>query len=171
MRAGKVSSLGAFLIYLACAKSSNSSSDSTTSGALTPTVSAQATAGSMPCPPTGQWSVCSLEKRMKRAGLVARRIPGDTTARPGFTPKPIAYALGRDSRLELFLYESEKSLQRDVAKVDTLRGVPLGTPADSASRPVWIRSANVAALLFTRDPREADRVSLAITAGPPQPSR
>lgn len=108
---------------------------------------------------------------MKWSGLVARRIAGDTLARPGFTPKPVAYALGRDSRLEVFFYTSEKALQRDVMKLDTLRGVPAGTPPDTASRPVWIRSANVAALLFSRDPREADRVSLAITAGPPQPAR
>ena len=105
---------------------------------------------------------------MKSAGLVARRITGDTTARPGFTPKPVAYALGRDSRLEVYFYASDKTLRRDLTKLDTLRGVPIGTPADSASPPVWIRSANLAALLFTRDPREADRVSLAITAGPPQ---
>jgi hypothetical protein len=108
---------------------------------------------------------------MKTAGLVARRIAGDTLARRGFTPKPVAYALGRDSRLELFLYTNEKALQRDVTKLDTLRGVAAGTPPDTVSPPVWIRSANVAGLLFTRDPREADRVWLAITAGPPQPAR
>lgn len=108
---------------------------------------------------------------MKSAGLVARRLTGDTLARPGFTPKALAYAMGRDSRLEVFLYADEKSLESDAAKLDTLHGVPLGARPDTASPPLWIRSANVAALLFTRDPREADRVSLAITAGPPQPVR
>lgn len=108
---------------------------------------------------------------MKSAGLVARRIAGDTLPRPGFTPAPVAYAMGRDARLEVFFYTDEKSLQRDVSKLDTIGGVPLGATRDTASPPVWIRSANVAALLFTRDSREADRVWLAITAGPPQPVR
>jgi hypothetical protein len=108
---------------------------------------------------------------MKSAGLVARRITGDTAARPGFTPRPVTYAMGRDSRLQVFFYTDEKTLQRDAAKLDTLHGVPLGARPDTASPPVWIRSANVAALLFTRDAREADRVWLAITAGPPQPVR
>ncbi len=108
---------------------------------------------------------------MKSAGLVARRAPADTAARPGFGPKPTTYILGRGSKLAVFLYRDAEALKTDVAKLDTLLGAPQGAARPSLSPPVWIRSENLAALLFTTDAREADRVSLAITAGPPQPWR
>jgi len=161
--------LAAVTACIACGKSSTPSADTAHPAAAPPVAGAARPSG--PCPPTGEWAICSLEKRMKSAGLVARRITPGTVARAGFSAKPVSYALGRDSRLDVFFYRDEQALARDVAKLDTLHGVPFGAAPDTASPPVWIRSANVAALLFTHDPREADRVSLAITAGPPQPAR
>jgi len=102
---------------------------------------------------------------------VARRDSADTALRAGFTVRPRAYAIGRDSHIDLFIYPDESALARDLAQMDTLRVAPNGKPGAWKIPPVLIRSANLAAVLVTKDAREADRVSLAITAGAPQPAR
>jgi hypothetical protein len=121
------------------------------------------------CPPTGRWAICSVEKRLKSAGLVARKIDGESPARAGFSVKPVAYTLGRDSRLELFIYPTETALQRDFSAIDTVSVAPPGQKGSWALPPTLIRSGNLAAVLLSRDAREVDRVSLALTAGAPQP--
>jgi hypothetical protein len=120
-----------------------------------------------PCPATGQWAECSVEQRMKRAGLVARRIEGSSAPRAAFSVRPAAYALGRDSRLEIFLYPSRAALARDIEKMDTIKVAPRGGAEAWSTPPVLIRSVNLAAVLLTHDAREADRLYLALTAGPP----
>lgn len=111
------------------------------------------------CPPTGLWAVCTVEKRLQQSGFVARRNDSTFPLREGFSVKPEIYTLNR-SRLEVYLYPDESSLRRDVAKIDTAR-----------TAPVFIRSGNLAALFFTDDATQAERLSLALTAGAPQPQR
>jgi hypothetical protein len=108
---------------------------------------------------------------LKSAGLVAKRIDSAPAPRAGFSVAPDVYAVGRDSRLELFVYPSEAALARDISRMDTVKVVPIGTIGSWSSPPLLIRSANLAAVLLTRDAREADRLSLALTAGAPQPAR
>ena len=160
----------ALAVLGACGKSSDSRID-TAAARVNAAPPQQNRAPTAPCPATGKWAVCSLEKRMTSSGLVARKNPADTTPRPGFSPKPLTYTLGRGSKLQVFLYADADALKRDVAKIDTVLGAPIGAARPTLSPPVWIRSENLAALLFTTDAREADRLSLAITAGPPQPWR
>lgn len=111
------------------------------------------------CPATGLWAVCSAEKRLKQSGFVALKNDSIFPGRPGFSVKPAIYTLNR-SRLELYIYPDAQSLNREMAKVDT-----------AASAPVFIRAGNLAALFFTDDARQAERLSLALTAGAPQPVR
>jgi hypothetical protein len=82
---------------------------------------------------------------------------------------PTAYTLGR-SRLEVFIYSSESSLAADVAKIDTLTAAPRGVknPWPFFS-PTFVRSANLAAVFLTDNPTQAERLTLALTAGAPQP--
>jgi hypothetical protein len=111
------------------------------------------------CPATGLWAVCSVEKRLKQSGFVAQKNDSTFPARPGFSVKPAIYTLNR-SRLELYFYPDAASLNREIAKVDT-----------ATAAPVFIRAGNLAALFFTDDARQAERLSLALTAGAPQPIR
>lgn len=69
---------------------------------------------------------------------------------------PVAYTLNR-SRLELYIYDDSLQLQQEVASLDTTKVAP-----------VFIRSGNLVALLFTDDGTQAERLSLALTAGAPQ---
>jgi hypothetical protein len=121
------------------------------------------------CPRTGQWALCSVERRLVQSGFVIKRVEGAPPRRAGFSVLPVVYTLGR-SRLEVFIYPTEAALAADVAKIDTLSAAPRGTknPWPFFS-PTFVRSANLAAVFLTDNPTQAERLTLAITAGAPQP--
>lgn len=119
------------------------------------------------CEHTGQWSECTLERRLKQQGFVVRRLK-EEVSRAGFTAKPAVYMLG-SSRLEAFFYKSEAELAKEVQQLDTVAVAPKGTTTPWPSTPVFIRSANLAAVFLGQNPRQVERLTLAITAGPPQP--
>jgi hypothetical protein len=121
-----------------------------------------------PCPHTGLWAACTMERRLKQAGFVVKRLDEKPDERAGFSVNPIVYSLG-SSRLEAFIYDDEKSLEGDIALLDTITVAPKGTSPTWESTPVLIRSANLAIVLLTQNQRQAERVMLAITAGAPQP--
>jgi hypothetical protein len=109
-----------------------------------------------------------MERRLKQAGFVVTRLDEKPGKRAGFSVDPIVYSLG-SSRLEAFIYDDEKSLEKDIALLDTIAVAPKGTASTWESTPVLIRSANLAVVLLTQNQRQAERVMLAITAGAPQP--
>ena len=152
-------------------------SDKAESGSMSQSGPVSATTGASPgvagrptsaCPRTGRWAVCSLEKRLEQSGFVLRKEPGDHPPRSGFTVPPIVYALG-PARLEVFIYPDESGLRRDVAGMDTTLAAQRGQSNDWEFPPRFIRSGNLAAVLLTRSEQQAERLMLAITAGPPQP--
>lgn len=123
--------------------------------------------GKTSCIPDGRWAICSIEKRMRQSGFVAKKINSGVARRAGFSVNPVGYTLNK-SRLELYLYKDAVTLQRDLAKLDTVRVVPRGSAPSSEPPPVLIHSGNLAALLYTDDATQAERLALAITAGAPQ---
>lgn len=122
-----------------------------------------------PCPANGLWATCSVEKRLRQSGFVARRVEGESPKRPGFGVRSIAYKMG-SGRLELFLYSDERALAKDMAAIDTVIVAPPGTVPPWESPPILIRSANLAAVFLTSNARQVERLTLALTAGAPQPS-
>jgi hypothetical protein len=173
--------LRAFLFLLcasaaACGRSSPRAEDSASARGLTvegstasSTASASGQAQSSPCPRTGRWALCSLEKRLVQAGFVVTRVAGDAPRRSGFSVAPTAYTLGH-SRLEVFVYSDEAALARDLAGMDTLTASPRGARSAWGAPPTLVRSANLAAVFLTDSPVQAERLTLAITAGAPQPN-
>lgn len=144
----------------------------TSSSLVSATASAPA-ASSTPkgpdCPRTGKWALCSVERRLGQSGFVVKRVVGDPPHRAGFSIVPAVYMLGR-SRLEVFIYPSESAVSADVAKIDTLSAAPKGAsnPWPFFS-PTFVRSANLAAVFLTDNATQAERLTLALTAGAPQP--
>jgi hypothetical protein len=120
------------------------------------------------CPHTGLWAICSVENRLRQSGFVAKRVEATAPNRAGFTVTPVVYTLA-SSRLEVFLYPDEATLARDLAKMDTVTVAPPGTASSWDGSPMLIRSANLAAVFIGQNPRQAERLSLALTAGAPQP--
>lgn len=156
----------------ACSRDSASSSDSiNTAVAANPRAASaspqNAASPPNPCEHTGLWAECSIERRLKQSGFVVKMLD-EKPERAGFSVRPSVYSLG-SSRLEVFIYPDEKALAHDLSLMDTLAVAPRGSTATWPSSPMLIRSANVAAVLMTQNQRQAERVVLAITAGPPQP--
>ncbi len=121
------------------------------------------------CPATGKWALCSFEKRLRRSGFVATKIDSASPNRAGFSVQPAVYKLG-GGRLEVFLYEDAAAMERDIAGIDTLTVSPPGTPPAWPSGAALVRNGNVAAVYMGQSAREAERLTLAITAGAPSGS-
>lgn len=160
----------------ACTRPSSESAGSASSTATTSTIvsaspsDAGTTDASTPvgCPRTGKWALCSVEKRLEQSGFVVRRVNGEAPRRAGFSVAPAVYTLGR-SRLEVFIYPSESALAADVAGIDTVSAAPRGAPNPWPSfAPTFVRSGNLAAVFLTDNATQAERLTLALTAGAPQ---
>ena len=153
----------------ACSRSNESLPDSSvvTVTPASPVITDTAKVVRNPCEHTGMWAECSLERRLKQSGFVVKKLE-ERPDREGFTTTPVVYSLG-SSRLEAFFYKDEKSANRDIAAIDTVALAPKGKPGAWPSTPLLIRSANLVAVLMSQNPRQAERVVLGITAGPPQP--
>lgn len=121
-----------------------------------------------PCPRTGRWAICSFEKRLEQAGFVARKAGGEPPRRSGLSVQPQAYTLGR-AYLEVFIYPDEAAMKRDLVALDTTVVAPRGGKNEWGMPPRFIRSANLIAVFLTSNEQQAERLSLAVTAGPPQP--
>ena len=138
------------------------------SGADSRALAASARTTSSPCPRTGRWALCSLEKRLEQSGFVVKRVGEGSPRRPGFSIAPTVYTLGR-ARLEVFVYPDEAALAKDIASIDTLTASPRGEPNSWETTPTLVRSGNLAAVFLTDSPVQAERLMLAVTAGAPQP--
>jgi hypothetical protein len=121
------------------------------------------------CPPTGLWALCSVQKRLERAGFVLQKLP-DTVAQPsGFRVRPTSYRLGH-ATLAVFLYPDARSLDKDWKQLDSATASPRGRPSAWSAPATLVRSANLAAVFLTESAEEAERLALALTAGEPQPA-
>jgi hypothetical protein len=99
---------------------------------------------------------------------VVRRVTDVAPRRAGFSVAPVAYNLGR-TRLEVFIYPSESALAADMARIDTVTAAPRGARNPWLMIPTFVHTANLAAVFLTDNPTQAERLTLALTAGAPQP--
>lgn len=170
----------AVLAWVAIIAACNSSSRSSAADTVA-TVPASPTLNSAPTPATtqtsasercihdGKWALCSIERRLKQSGFVVKKIDSVAVSRAGFSVKPIVYSLGQ-TRLEVFLYHDSAAMIKDIAKLDTIVVGPRGTLTQwGDTPPVLVRSANLAGVILSLNPRQIERAILSITAGPPQP--
>jgi hypothetical protein len=166
------------VLLLGCNGSSRQAVHADSNGAGTDKLSSTAVQSSVdspthptsPCPRTGRWALCSVEKRLEQSGFVVRRVAGIPSGRPGFSVTPAIYTLG-GRRLEVFIYPDEATLSRDVAKLDTVTVTPRGSASSWQARttPTFVRSANLAAVFLSDNALQVERLTLALTAGAPQP--
>jgi hypothetical protein len=71
--------------------------------------------------------------------------------------------------LEVFIYPRTEEVKAEISKLDTLTAAPRGQKGAWEMPPTLVRSANLIAVFVTDSPQQAERLVLAITAGPPQP--
>lgn len=128
--------------------------------------SATAATGKPICPATGAWQLCSVIERLDRAGLAPRPEPGRVLEPPLASPG-VAILLGR-SELRVFVYADRAARERDQAKLDASKYITASEPLAMQREPTLITSENLLAILRSRSDHQRERVSDALTAGPPQ---
>ena len=133
-----------------------------------PTTAADSAPARPACPADGSWSACAVVERLERAGLVPIRDSG-TAAEPAISAPGFLLRLG-NARLEVYLYGSASDRVRAMRRVDSTRYLGYMEPVSMQQLPTLIQSANLVAILHSRNDHQRERVSDLITAGPPQPS-
>jgi len=121
------------------------------------------------CPPTGLWSRCAVVERLDRAGL-APRIDSSTPSEPPLTGQGLLLHVGT-SELEIYFYPDAKTREREESLLDRTKYVAYDAPLSMTPQPTLIHSVNAIAILHSRNDHQRERVSDAITAGPPQPAK
>jgi hypothetical protein len=139
-----------------------------TSGSTSASTHADASgAGAKPiCPATGTWQMCSVVERLERAGLAPRREEAAAREAP-LSQVGVSFTLGR-SELRVFLYSDRAARERDQARLDRTKYLSATEPLSMQAEPTLIASDNLLAILRSRSDHQRERVSDALTAGPPQ---
>jgi hypothetical protein len=123
------------------------------------------------CPATGLWAECSVIYRIERAGLVLHVDSGESPHEKSLTGKPIVISLGNSARLEVFVYPDSVSRIADGRKLDRSALVNATAELTIKRERTLIESVNVIGLLTSISSHQRERVSDALTAGPPQPNK
>ena len=109
------------------------------------------------------WDVASLEKRLDLQGMAPRKQPAPV--RHPFLSVPGAAYLVGNAELQVFIYESQAALERDVAQLDTVAVAPRGKKGKWPTRATFIRNSNLAAILLGQNGLQIERVQRALMAG------
>jgi hypothetical protein len=151
----------------ACDRDAVPAHDSTVAVASGAAIARVATAGAKPdCPRTGHWSPCQVKIRLEQAGAAPR--PGTRASLPKLGVAPTVYLVG-NAELALYLFPDPASRARAARALDSTQFVSPATALSMRGEATAIQSDNLLALLFTRREQQRERVSDALSAGPPMP--
>jgi len=120
------------------------------------------------CPATGAWAPCNVIERLERAGLAPKRDTAAVQVKR-LTLPGMRVTVGR-AELDVFIYPDAAARQRDERQLDRKEYVELGESPSLRREPTLIRNTNLLALLHSLNDHQRERVSDALTAGPPQPA-
>jgi hypothetical protein len=156
----------AVLATAVCACTAPSSGGDTSAAALTtPSVSTGGPAPLPVCAGTGHWESCTIFDRLERAGLAPQR--GDTIRVPFLHTPGQSWKLG-PATIHVFRYRDSTARRTDSNTLDSLTARPRGdTLARWTGTPTLILNDNLLAVLLSDNEQQIERVSLALTAGPP----
>ena len=127
---------------------------------------AKSSSGKPACAATGHWAHCSVAKRLEAAG-VAPQAATTLPDLPPLGPSPALYTVGR-SGLAVYLYPDSTARSRAATSLDTARYMSAATALTMRGETTAIQNDNLLVLLFSRNEQQRERVSDALTAGPPQ---
>lgn len=119
------------------------------------------------CLATGHWSLCQVQHRLEMAGMVPQ--PEAARQGPDALGTPAAFFRLGSAELAIHLFPDSAARRRATARLDSTRFIPQARPLSMRSETTLIESDNLAALLSSRNEHQRERVSDALTAGPPQP--
>jgi hypothetical protein len=130
---------------------------------------ASAAAGSA-CPADGLWAECSVTYRLARAGLAPTTDSSAERSEKGLAGRPMLLKIGLSAHLELYLYADSAARAADAAKLDRASFISGNAPQTIKRERTLIESANLIAFLTSINAHQRERVSDALSAGPPQPT-
>jgi len=117
------------------------------------------------CPGTGHWESCTVFDRLERAGLAPQR--GDTLRLPFLDAAGQTWRLGK-ATIHVFRYRDSLARRADFVALDSAHARPVGdTVTTWTGTPTLLVNDNLLAILLSDNEEQVERVSLALTAGPP----
>ena len=117
------------------------------------------------CPGTGHWEPCTVFDRLERAGLAPQK--GDSLRLPFLTVEGQTWRLGA-ATIHVFRYRDSLARHGDFAALDSLHARPTGDTLTSwPGTPTVLVNDNLLAILLSENEEQVERVTLALTAGPP----
>lgn len=125
--------------------------------------------GTPACPGTGHWSECTVLKRLESAGVAPQKA-SELPDLPDLGARPLLFKVGR-SGLAVYLFADSTARARAAHGLDTLHYVGAAKELTMRGETTAIQNDNLLALLYSRSEQQRERVSDALTAGPPQPER
>ena len=141
-----------------------------TPASATPAASVAAPESGSACPATGEWSECQAIYRLERAGVAPKVDSGAKPREKALSGRPLVVKIGINAQLELFFYADSAARVTDAAKLDRKELVSGTAPQTIKRERTLIESANLVGLLTSINAHQRERVSDALTAGPPQPT-
>ena len=151
---------------VACTGDGSKAASRSATGSSGAVASPAATTGS--CPRTGHWGDCQIKTRLDQAGLAPQPVQKELESLPALSVKPLQLMTGA-AGLAVYFYPDSVARHRDAAKLDTLAYIPQAKPVSMKHEATLIQSDNALAILYSQNEHKRERVSDAITAGPPQP--
>ncbi len=132
-----------------------------------------ATPADSACPANGLWAQCAVLYRLERAGLAPHL---DSTGKVeeksiggGGDATSFVVKIGTLARLEVFLYPDSATRIADESHLDRKQFVGATQEQTIKRERTLIENANLVGLLTSINSHQRERVSDALTAGPPQP--
>jgi hypothetical protein len=117
------------------------------------------------CPEWGLWRVCSVERRLERAGLRIER--GEEAVRHDFMDvEGVVWKTPR-TEVQVFLYASAAARASDLQDMDTVNVTPLNRRHIWPQPATLVTSGNLTAIVIGLNGRETERIALALGAGLP----
>jgi hypothetical protein len=153
----------------ACAPDRSAPSDTSRLATSNAVATGAAAAGRPTCPSTGHWTACGVRKRLEAAG-VAPQIAESLPNLPAVGPTPMRLEVGR-SGLAVYLFADSAARAAAARRLDTLHFISAAKELTMRGETTAIQNDNLLALLFSRNEQQRERVSDALTAGPPQPEK
>jgi len=157
-----------FVLLSSCEKSK---APPVSSASTPPAQAAVAGPADSKCPATGQWAECSVLYRLERAGLAPRADSTATPAEKELTGRPLLLKIGLTATLEVYVYPDSITRATDAKKLDRTQLVVPGASQTMRRERTLIENANLIGLLTSINDHQRERVSDALLAGPPQPSK
>ena len=123
------------------------------------------------CPANGQWSECAVFDRLDHAGLAPRRdTSAGVIALSPLTQSGTRLLVG-NAELDVFIYPDTARRAQDEARLDRSKYIDATAEPTLRGEATLIRNANLLAVLRSRNDHQRERVSDALSAGPPQAPR